>query len=208
MRHLRRPSILAAATVLTGATALAGSGPAGAQDSIPWTLNSPSTVTVERGEGGEIVLSYDNRSGHDLLCYAYVGTPKTVENIYGANVKWGFRGRLNVIAPPSDIGVIGFELGNGRGDVVAFAPTVGASGPVTSVSPVEGEYGEVVLVPAPPPELPDTSFRPQVVTVCAHSEGGAEEYTYAELERSPAGGDTGAGGVLGSLASLTSAFGS
>lgn len=206
MRHLRRLGTLGATAALAGTTALVGAGVASAQDAIPWTLDSPSRVTVERGGGGGIVVSYDNRSGHDLLCYAYVGTPKTVQNIYEANVKWGLRGRLNVIAPPSDIGVIGLELGNGRGDTVAFASAAGQSGPVTSVSPVEGENGEVVLEPAPPAELSDTSFRPEAVTVCAATEDGAEGHTYAELERSPAGGD--GGGLLGSLAGLSPAFGS
>ena len=208
MRHLRRPGILAATTVLTGTTALAGAGLAGAQDSIPWTLDSPSTVTVERGQGGEIVLSYDNRSGHDLLCGAYVGTPETVQHLHEVHVRWGFPGRIGPIASQADIGVIGHELSIGRGDTAAFAPADGASGPVAFVREVDGENGGVVLVPAPPPELSDTSFRPEVVTVCAHSEEGAEAYTYAELERSPAGGDTGAGGVLGSLAALSAAFGS
>lgn len=208
MRHLSRLSIFAATTVLTGTTALANAGLAGAQDSIPWTLDSPSRVTVERGEGGEVVVSYDNRSGHDLLCGAYVGTPETVQHLYDVHVRWGFPGRVGPIASQADIGVIGHELSIGRGDTAAFAPTDGASGPVTFVREVGGENGEVVLVPAPSPELTDTSFRPEVVTVCAVSEKSADGYTYAELERSPAGGGTGAGGVLGSLAGLTTGFGS
>lgn len=143
MRHLSRLSIFAATTALTGTTALAGAGLDGAQDSIPWTPDSPSRVTVERGGG-----------------------------------------------------------------TAAFAPTDGASGPVTFVREVEGENGEVVLAPAPSPELSDTSFRPEVVTVCAFSGEGADGFTYAELEKSAGGGGTGAGGVLGSLAGLTAAFGS
>lgn len=206
MRHLRRLGTLGATAALAGTTALVGAGVASAQDSIPWTLDSPSRVTVERGGGGEIVVSYDNRSGHDLLCGVWVGTAKTVQHLYDVHVRWGFQGRVGPIANQSDVKVIGRERAEGRGDTARFAPAAGASGPVTFVREVTGENGEVVLEPTPFPELSDTSFRPEAVTVCAATEDGAEGYTYAELEKSPAGGD--GGGLLGSLAGLTSAFGS
>lgn len=202
--HLGRLGVIAATTTLAGTTALAGAGTANAQNSIDWSLDSPSTVSVERDEGGEIVLSYDNRSGHDLLCGAYIGTPKTVQHLYEVHVRWGFPGRVGPIADQSDIGVIGYELSIGRGDTVRFAPADGASGPVAFVDWEEGEGGEVVLEPAQPPELSDTSFRPEVVTVCAFAAEGTEGYTYAELEKSSAGGD----GILGSLADLGAMFGS
>lgn len=189
MRHLGRLGVIAATAALAGTTALAGAGMASAQNSIDWRLDSPSRVSVERDEGGELVLSYDNRSGHDLLCHAYIGVPRTVQNLYDVHARWGVPSRLKVIADQSDIGVIGHEMSIGRGDVVAFSTADGASGPV---------------VTAPPAELSDRSFRPEVVTVCAVSEEGAEGYSYAELEKSTAGG----GDVGGILGSLTAALGS
>lgn len=192
MRHLGRLGVIAATAALAGTTALAGAGIASAQNSIVWRLDSPSTVSVERDESGELVLSYNNRSGHDLYCHAYIGVPRTVRNLYDVNVRWGVPIRLKVIADQSDIGVIGHEMSIGRGDVVEFATADGASGPV---------------VTAPPAELSDGSFRPEVVTACAVSEEGAERYTYAELEKSTAGGGD-VGGILGSLTGLTAALGS
>lgn len=190
MRHLGHPGVIAATAALAGTTALAGAGMASAQNSIAWRLDSPSRVSVERDGSGELVLTYDNRSGHDLPCQAYIGVPRTVQNLYDVQVRWGLTSHFKVIADQSDIGVIGHELAIGRGDVVTFAPAAGASGPV---------------VPATPPERSDMSFRPEVVTVCAFSEEGAEWYAYAELKKSTAGGN---GGILGSLADLTASLGS
>lgn len=207
MRHLGklgRLGVIAATTALAGTAAFTGIGMAGAQNSDDWRLDSPSTVSVHRDAGGELVLSYDNRSGHDLLCHAYIGVPRTVQNLYEVHVRWGLPSRLKVIADQSDIGVIGHELSVGRGDVATFAPADGDSGPVTFLQSEEGEGGDIVLVPAPPAELSDTSFRPEVVTVCAISEEGAEWYTYAELEKSAPSGN----GILGSLADLGATFGS
>ena len=204
MRHLTRFGVLSATTTLAGTMTLLGAGLAVAQGSIPWTLDSPSRVTAERGGGREIVVSYDNRSGRDLLCGAYVGTPGTVQHLYEVHVRWGFPGRIGPIASQSDIGMIGHEISVGRGRTAAFAVADGASGPVAFVREGGAEEGEDVLVPAPPPELTDTSFRPEVVTVCAFSDEGADGFTYAELEKSAGGGD--GGGLLGSLAGLTPVF--
>ncbi|MDV6298821.1 hypothetical protein R3P82_06800 [Dietzia maris] len=209
MRSLRRLGVIAATTALAGTSALAGVGMAGAQNSTAWRLDSPSTVFVERDEGGDLVVSYDNRSNHDLLCYAYIGTPRTVEVLYDVHVEAGFSGDLDIFPPATDVGTIGEELGV-RGVVGVFALENGASGPVTFVNPEEGQDGDVVLVPTPLQQPSDKAFSPEIVTVCAFSEDGDDGLTYAELETSSTGGGGSGGGgdVFGSLADLSGSLGS
>lgn len=202
MRIPGRLGVIAATTALAGTT-LAGGGVAGAQSPLQWRIDSPSTVSVSRGEGAALVLSHANRAGRDLLCHAYVGVDDTVQNLYDVHVRWGISGRLNVLASQSDLGVISYEISRGRGDTAMFTVADGASGPVAFVQREEGEGGETAWVPAPPPELPDTSFRPEVVTVCVPAEEGDGPYTYGELEWSELGA-----APLGSLGDVGSAFGS
>ena len=216
MRHLRRLGILAAATTLAGTTALAGAGMAGAQASVDWTTDSPSSVSIERDGDGDLVVSYDNNSGEGLLCYAYIGPRGMVEELYDLHVEAGLVDNLQQL-PEGAEAVIVPAAEDGQWAVGAYFAAEGSAGPVEfGVYEYDEVEDEAVWVPTPLEQPEDRTFPAEVVTACAYAEDPEQWYTYAELEMSVTSGDGpgdgpgdgNGGGLFGSLADLIPALGS
>lgn len=217
MQTFTRLGVLAAATTLAGTSALAGAGIAGAQGSVDWTTDSPSSVSIERGDDGDLVVSYDNQSGENLLCYAYIGPRGMVDGLYDAHVAAGLVEGQGQLPDGADVIIAPAAL-QGQWAVGAFVAEVGSTGPVVFGLPEFDEsVGDVVWVPSPLEQPVDKDFAAQVVTACAYAEDPGEWYTYAELESSVTddggpddepGDGNGTGGLFGSLGDLMPSFGS
>ncbi|ODQ86255.1 hypothetical protein BFG51_16660 [Dietzia alimentaria] len=103
---------------------------AGAQDSIPWRTDSPSSVSIERVVGGDLIVSYDNQSGFDLGCYSYVGPRAMVQALYDAHVTSGLV-EDGPQLPPGAEDEISDAVAAGQWASGFFGSEVGESGPVT-----------------------------------------------------------------------------
>lgn len=217
MRHLRRLGILAAATAFAGSSALAGAGIAGAQASVPWTTGSPSSASIDRDDDGDLVVSYDNQSGKELFCYAYIGPRAMVDGLFDAHVEAGLvddQGQL----PEGADSIIAPAAAEGQWAVGAFIAGGESAGPVVFGTIEYDEItDEAAWVPTPLEQPEDKTFSAEVLTACAYAENPEEWYSYAELETSVTGdggpgdgpgGGNGAGGLFSSLADLIPALGS
>lgn len=198
MHSVNRIAIAAAATAIASATAVGGASVAGAQDLAP-VSNSPSSVSVS-GTGENTKVTYDNKSGHDLYCVAFVGKSGLVGDLYHYLRPIGLTDGTTL--PPALWAA--FLEANENGQLGGYGGFV-EDGDSTELTP--GAGGTVAGT------LTDGSFAPAAVAICD-----AIDLTYSEIEVSagvgvPAGlGSLDAAltgvGSLGSVAQTAGSLGS
>lgn len=186
MHSVNRIAIAAAATAIASATAVGGAGVAGAQDLAP-VSNSPSSVSVS-GTGENTKVTYDNKSGHDLNCSAFVGKSGLVGDLY-AYLRTTDFSNSGITLPPALYAAI--VEANENGQLGGYGGFV-EDGDSTELTP--GAGGTVGGT------LTDGSFAPAAVAMCV-----AIDLTYIEIEVS-AGVGVPAG--LGSLDAVLTGVGS
>lgn len=164
MHSLNRLAIAAAATAIASVTALGGAGVAGAQDLDP-VSNSPSSVSVS-GTGENTKVTYDNKSGHDLRCSAFVGKSGLVGDLYDYLRTTDFSNAGLPLPPELYAAMI---EANENGQLGGYGGFV-EDGDSTELTPGGGGtvFGGT---------LTDDSFAPAAVAFCV-----AVDVTYIEIE--------------------------
>lgn len=81
MRLSTRLGVLAASAVLGGTTLVGVAGSASAAP-VERVVDGPSVLEVEIDGAGELLLSYDNQSGQDLNCLAFVTTEEVAAGLF------------------------------------------------------------------------------------------------------------------------------
>lgn len=184
MRPSSRFGAVAAVAALSAATVVAGSGVAHAQERI--TFSSPSALSVAF-QDDEIVVEYNNRSGHALGCVITVSTAPVINTIH------------NHLTTADDTSEAITDSGTWPEEVWN---TINAS-----VSAQEFAVGEIPdipvghsgFVPAVPvsEEFIHTNFAIEGLSICFNPDG-----SYAEIERTSGGLFGSVGDPLGSVGSL------